>query len=182
MAKETWKDVKGFEGLYEVSDLGRIRSLGRVVPSKNGSTQKKRVRILTQEVTVDGYCRIRLYDKNGKSWHYQVHRIVMEAFVGHSDLQVNHKNEIKSDNRVVNLEYLTPKANCNYGKRNEKISEKMIGVNSRGVVQMKKDGGIITTFPSRMDAAEKTKVNATNIGRCCAGLRKSAGGFLWRNE
>lgn len=138
MAKETWKDVKGFEGLYEVSDLGRIRSLGRVVPSKNGSTQKKRVRILTQEVTVDGYCRIRLYDKNGKSWHYQVHRIVMEAFVGHSDLQVNHKNEIKSDNRVVNLEYLTPKANCNYGKRNEKISEKMIGVNSRGVVQMKK--------------------------------------------
>lgn len=114
---ETWKDVKGYEGLYQVSDLGRIRSLGRITNSKNDSKCKKRERILIQEITVFGYCRVRLFDLNGKAKHYAVHRIVAQEFIGNPDgFEINHKNEIKTDNRVENLEIVTSKQNCNYGK------------------------------------------------------------------
>lgn len=182
MNSETWKVVRGYEGLYEVSDLGRIRSLGRVCRSKNESVQQKRKRILTQEINANGYCRICLYDREGRSKHFAVHRLVMDAFVGESDLQVNHKNEIKTDNRLQNLEYCTSKENCNYGKRNETISEKMKGAHARGVVQEKRNGEAIRTYSSRIEAEASTGISAINIGRCCAGTRKTAGGFVWRDQ
>lgn len=94
MNNETWKDVQGYEGLYQVSNLGRIRSLDRIVNAKNGSKQTKKSRILLQEITIHGYCRVRLFDNDGKAKHYAVHRIVMNAFVGESSCQVNHINEI----------------------------------------------------------------------------------------
>lgn len=123
MNKETWKDIQGYEGLYQVSDLGRIRSLGRIANAKNGSKQTKKSRILVQEITIHGYCRVRLFDCDGKAKHYAVHRLVLSAFNGASDLPVNHINEIKTDNRLANLEYCTAKENCNHGTRNERISK-----------------------------------------------------------
>ena len=109
MNKETWKDVTGYAGLYQVSDLGRIRSLGRECNSKNGSRQRKKERILTQEVTIHGYCRVRLFDAEGNAKHFAVHRLVMQEFVGDSELQINHKNEIKTDNRLVRVLYFKTK-------------------------------------------------------------------------
>ena len=182
MNNETWKGVKGYEGLYEVSNLGRVRSLGRTCNSKNSSTQFKKARILIQEVTIFGYCRVRLYDAEGKSKHFAVHRLVMNAFVGSSELQINHINEIKTDNRVENLEYCTQAYNCNYGSRNKKISERTKGKNGKRVVQFNKDGSIINTFDSRNAASIATGVDETDIGACCNGKRKSAGGYLWGNE
>ncbi len=123
MNKETWKDIQGYEGLYQVSDLGRIRSLGRIANAKNGSKQTKKSRILMQEITIHGYCRVRLFDYEGKSKHYAVHRLVLSAFSGEAELPVNHINEIKTDNRLVNLEYCSTKENCNHGTRNKRISE-----------------------------------------------------------
>ena len=123
MNNETWKDVQDYEGLYQVSDLGRIRSLGRIANAKNGSKQTKKSRILVQEITIHGYCRVRLFDCDGKAKHYAVHRLVLSAFNGASNLPVNHINEIKTDNRLVNLEYCTAKENCNHGTRNERISK-----------------------------------------------------------
>lgn len=181
MEKETWKNVKGYDGLYEVSNLGRIRSLGRICNSKNNSTQKKKARILTQEITVHGYCRVRLFDANGTSKHYAVHRLVLSAFVGDSSLQVNHINEIKTDNRLVNLEYVTPKKNCEHGTRNQRISENNKGKNVKGVLQISKDGNIINTFSSRAEAQTATGVDAGHIGSCCAGKRKTANGYIWRD-
>lgn len=127
MNNETWKDVQGYEGLYQVSNLGRIRSLDRIVNAKNGSKQTKKSRILLQEITIHGYCRVRLFDNDGKAKHYAVHRIVMNAFVGESSCQVNHINEIKTDNRLENLEYCTAKENCNHGTRNDRISKSKEG-------------------------------------------------------
>lgn len=179
--KETWKSIRGYEGLYEVSDLGRVRSLGRAVNSKNGSKQRKRVRVLTQEVTIHGYCRVRLYDRNGDSKRYAVHRVVLETFVGESPLQVNHRNEIKTDNRLENLEYVSARENCNYGTRNQRLSKSIKGKNSRPVEQLSIEGETLARYSSREEAETVTGVSACNIGRCCTNIRETAGGYKWRN-
>ena len=182
MDNEIWKDVKGYEGLYEVSNLGRIRSLGRICNSKNSSTQHKKTKILTQEVTIFGYCRVRLYDNEGKARHYAVHRLVLNAFIGFNELQINHINEIKTNNRLENLEYCSPAYNCNYGSRNSEISKNAKGKHTKRVVQLKKDGTVLKTFDSRVAASTATGVDETDIGSCCNRKRKSAGGYLWENE
>lgn len=181
MNKETWKDIQGYEGLYQVSDLGRVRSLGRICNAKNGSQQKKKARILTQEITIHGYCRVRLFDCSKHSRHYSVHRLVLGAFVGASDLQVNHINEIKTDNRLVNLEYVTPKENCNHGKRNEEISKKTKGKGTKRVLQITHDGTVVNSFGSRAEAQSVTGIDAGHIGSCCNGKRKTVNGYIWRN-
>lgn len=180
MDNETWKDVIGYAGLYQVSDTGRIRSLGRECNSKNDSKQRKKARILTQEVTIHGYCRVRLYDAEGNSKHYAVHRLVMNAFVGVSDDEINHINEIKTDNRLVNLEYCTHRHNCNYGTRNTRIGEKNKVLNNKAVLQLK-DGVVINKFRSRKEAESETGIDAVDIGKVCGGRRMSAGGYEWRD-
>lgn len=180
MNKETWKDVTGYAGLYQVSDLGRIRSLSRECKAKNGSKQRKRARILKQEITIHGYCRVRLFNADGIAKHYAVHRLVMNAFVGILDEDINHKNEIKTDNRLINLEYCNHKYNCNYGTRNKRISEKNTGANSLEVLQLK-DGTIVNRFKSRSEAEKITGIDAGHIGKVCSGKRKRAGGYEWRN-
>lgn len=181
MNNETWKDVVGYFGLYQVSNLGRIRSLGRECNSKNSSKQRKKERILTQEVTIHGYCRVRLFDADGKAKHHAVHRLVMSAFVGILDEDINHINEIKTDNRLVNLEYCTRKYNCNYGTRNDKISASNRGKNARPVIQLDKNDQIIKEYPSRIIAEKETGIDAGHIGSVCSGVRKFAGGYKWRD-
>jgi len=182
---ETWKDVKGYEGLYQVSDLGRIRSLGRVCNAKNNSTSKKRERILIQEITVFGYCRVRLFNLDGKAKHYAVHRLVAENFIGNIEgFEINHKNEIKTDNRLENLEIVTSKENCNYGTRNERLSKintKNKAIWCKGVIQKDKDGNIIARYDSRLEAERKTGFGNREIGRVCNGKRKTHKGYIWEN-
>lgn len=96
---EHWRDVPNYEGLYRVSDLGRIKSLkfgkDKILKSKCGSS---------------GYLQVVLY-KEGEKKYFLVHRLVMLVFIGESDLQVNHKNGIKADNKLENLEYCTGSQN-----------------------------------------------------------------------
>lgn len=184
---ETWKDIEGYKGLYQVSDLGRIRSLGRICNSKNNSMQKKREKILTQEVTVWGYCRVRLFDENGKSKHYAVHRIVAESFIRllNDNEEVNHINEIKTDNRLCNLEICTSRYNCNYGNRNKRISEankSKKDIWCKAVEQIDvKTNEVINIFSSRLEAARNTGIDDTKICACCNNKRMTAGGYKWRN-
>lgn len=183
---ETWKDIRGYEGLYQVSNLGRIRSLGRVCNAKNNSTSKKRERILTQEITVFGYCRVRLFDLEGKAKHYATHRIVAQEFIGNIDgYEINHKNEIKTDNRVENLEIVTSKQNCNHGTRNKRLSEKNTANKAlwcKGVVQKDKDGNVVAEYDSRLDVERKTGISNREISRVCNGKRKTHKGFIWENK
>lgn len=183
---ETWKDIRGYEGLYQVSNLGRIRSLGRVCNAKYNSTSKKRERILTQEITVFGYCRVRLFDLEGKSKHYATHRIVAQEFIGNIDgYEINHKNEIKTDNRVENLEIVTSKQNCNYGTRNKRLSEKNTANKAlwcKGVIQKDKDGNVIAEYESRLEAERKTGISNSSISKTCNGKKRTANGFIWENK
>lgn len=105
----TWKPIKGYEGLYEVSDTGEVRSLDRDVLCKNGVTKHLRGKVL-QHAYLYGYPLVTLW-KGNKSRSQQVHRLVADAFLTRPDNEnvyvVDHKNGVKTDNRVQNLEYVT---------------------------------------------------------------------------
>lgn len=111
--KENYKAVPGYEGLYEVSDLGNVRSL-----------KFSKVKILKPIPSNRGYLFVELCN-NGERKRFYVHRLVVTVFIGPiaPGLQINHLNEDKSDNRLENLEVVTPKQNVNYGTRNERIGK-----------------------------------------------------------
>lgn len=123
---EIWKSIKGYEGLYEVSNHGKVRSIDKVVEyAWRGQTKKaaKKGKVLTP-VKRDEYLGVSL-SKEGKRKSFLIHRLVAEAFVENpfNLPQVNHKDENKFNNNVSNLEWCTAEYNDNYGSRNQKIRE-----------------------------------------------------------
>lgn len=116
MENEIWKDVQGFEGRYQVSNMGRVRSLDRTIIDKAGRAHHTRGMILKDSLNDHGYYRASLSDGHRHYTHYEVHRLVALHFVpGYKEgLVVNHKNEIKTDNRAENLEWCTYQYNLNY--------------------------------------------------------------------
>lgn len=128
MEVETWKSVIGYEGLYEVSNLSRVRSLPRLVPT-NGLTCKERMvvgGILRQHIS-NGYMNVRIC-KNGKSSQFRVHRLVAIAFIPNAENkpQINHINSDRSDNRIDNLEWVTNRENIIH----------MVSANRHGIPQL----------------------------------------------
>ena len=116
---EIWKDIEGYEGLYQVSNKGRIKSLNRI----DSRGRKVNEKILSSKPNNKGYLRVHLY-KNGKRKPFSVHRLVAIAFIPNPNnlLEVNHKDENKENNTVDNLEWCDRKYNANYGSRNERAS------------------------------------------------------------
>lgn len=112
MAQELWRDVPGYEGKYIVSSTGKVMSLPRTRTIK-GRQRPLSGRVLKQSVTPNGYAKVTLF-KDGRAAQTSVHRIVMLAFVGPSNLQVNHKDENKLNNNLDNLEYMTGFDNTRY--------------------------------------------------------------------
>ena len=173
--EEEWRDVKGFEGLYMVSNMGNVKSLKRMKWNGRGYC-KIPERILKAGKDGCGYLQVNLY-KEGKGKMYLVHKLVATAFVENPEgyAEVNHINEIKSDNRAENLEWCDRAYNVNYGtgikRRAEKRSKAIIGIN--------KISGLILEFPSINEASRQTGINLGGICECCTCKRKSAGGFYW---
>jgi NUMOD4 motif/HNH endonuclease len=113
MTTENWAEVAGYEGSYEVSDLGRVRSLDRIVRHSNGFQQRPG-RMLTPAQEAKGYLFVHLY-KNGSRRHAKVHHLVANAFLARSDKPVvNHKDFNKKNNAATNLEWATPKENTHH--------------------------------------------------------------------
>ena len=121
MEKEIWKPIKGFVGYYEISNFGNVRSVKRYVRIRRG-VRIVQSRNKEQFLSPKGYLLVALF-KEQKCKKLFVHRLVAFAFVPNpKNLPfINHKNEIKTDNRVENLEWCTAEYNDNYGSRNEKI-------------------------------------------------------------
>lgn len=166
---EVWKPVKGYEGLYEVSNTGKIR--------RNGY-------LMSQHQCRNGYLRCKL-TKNGKPKMKLLHRLVAEAFIPNPDNlpQVNHVNENKTDNRVENLEWCTCQYNINYGHRKEKVKAKELnGIRSKQVEQYTIEGELIKVYPSLNEAARQTGLKLSNLNSCCLNKPhyKTCGGYIWK--
>lgn len=179
MTQEIWKPVKGLEGAYEVSNLGRVRSLDRVRRKSNGRNTfyKGRMIKITKNNTND-YLIARIQD--GRSSHSLVHRLVAEAFIPNplNLPQVNHKDENKANNRADNLEWCTAYYNNHYGTARARITEKR----SSKVVQYTLDGTFVAKYPSAREAARLINKSQAAISRACLGIYKQAYGYLWKYE
>ena len=177
LEKEIWKDIKGFEGIYQVSNLGRVRSLPRRTNNQFGKKEK----ILKPQL-VRGYYIVCLH-KNSIRKFYYVHRLVYEAFNGQipEGLQVNHLDERPINNALSNLNLMTPKENSNWGGRNERIAKKLInGKCSKPVLQFTLDNILVKEYPSIMQVERETGFANQHISACCNGKLKQAYGFKWK--
>lgn len=184
MKIEWWRYINGFVGLYMVSTLGRVKSFDYNHTGKEyityGSFHK-----------ANGYMRMYLY-KNGKRFEKRIHRLVARAFPEicgkwFKGCHVNHKNEIKTDNRAENLEICSASYNCNYGTRNERISKTKIekGIKGKPTLQYSLDGDFIARFKSARQAANivfSKEYMQAGISKCCRGEQSTAGGFVWKYE
>ena len=186
---EIWKDIKGYEGLYQVSNLGNVRSLPHSTEiHRNGAVFKtlKQGQALKPLVRRHGYLGVQLYGRGGHTTKnmrtLSVHRLVAEAFIDNPNgyEEVNHINEIKTDNRVDNLEWCTHKQNSNAGTRPERIGNaNKNGKRSRPINQYTLDGEYIQTFPSMAEAGRQGFAQG-NICHCINGKYSHAYGYLWR--
>ena len=162
MGFEYWMPISGFEGLYEVSNLGRVKSLPRATTSG---------RILKSSSNGMGYQHIVL-TKNGKQKDFYVHRLVAEAVLPNPENlpEVNHKSEDKTDNRVENLEWCTKDYNLKYGTAQQRSLEHQHSVTvTNGVL----------TFNSLKEAAKYFNVGKTAICNCLKGRTQTCCGFSW---
>ena len=159
---EIWKEIKGYEGLYQVSNYGRI---------------KNKFKILKQKRNKFGYLVLRL-SKNNKKKDFLVHRLVAQAFIENKDNlpQVNHKDENKQNNNITNLEWCSSSYNINYGNRNKKVSNKI----SKKVAKYNLEGNLIKIYNSMTEAQEENDIWHSRIGKCCRDKSKTAGGYKWR--
>lgn len=190
LADEEWKDVKGFEGLYQVSNYGRVKSLGRIKNCKSSNqfttfdsmiVVKKRIMKLKK----DRYLRVQLYDKNGYSKYYSVHKLVGYAFIKNNDKKpiIDHKNNNTYDNRVINLQWTTYSENARYSYDRGRI--KKIGKehqSSKLIGQFDLNGSLLETYHGSGEAFRATGINSGSIRKCCRDTYgcKTAGGFVWK--
>ena len=173
---EQWRPIKGYEGIYEVSNLGRVRSLDRIIMKpnpRNGVIQSfsKKGTIKKQVLINSGYLKVML-SAGRKTKNLTVHRLVAEAFLPNPDKlpQVNHKDEDKTNNCVSNLEWCSEKYNTYYGAHTQ----------TRAVAKVDMNNKIIAEYPSASDAARSSGTTSSMIAGACRGRRKTAGGYRWQ--
>lgn len=174
--EEIWKDIAGYEGLYQVSNLGRVKSLKRLHTKE---------RIISQEVNHRGYARVNLWKEN-KQKKFSVHRLVAEAFIENPEgkPQVNHIDEDKLNNTAKNLEWCTQVENHRHGTINERISKALTNniYKSKPVNAFDDNGNLIFSFPSIYEASRQMGVSSTSITNCIKGRNraKRCCGYVWK--
>lgn len=186
--EEIWKPVVGYEGLYEVSNMGRIRSLDHdttIVCRNRTYVAHMQGRMLNPLPLRHGYVGVQLYGRGGHVTRgqktFSVHRLVAEAFIPNPDNkpEVNHINEDKSDNRACNLEWMTHIENSNHGTRPQRIAVKHLGRSGKPVIQYSKDLEVIAQYTNAREAGRQTGISYKLIYNS---LFKGhmGGGFYWR--
>ena len=184
---EEWRDIKGFEGYYQCSSFGRVKSLSREVPDRR-SVRVIITRIKKQFSNINGYPSIFL-NKNKIKIQDRVHRIIGRTFIDNHENKkcINHKNLIRTDNRVVNLEWVTNRENNLHAYANGhkkgmlgKVGE--LSIYSKVVYQFDRKGSFINKFFGTKEAERITGISHKSIGRVCLGKRPHTHGFVWQYE
>lgn len=181
---EIWRDIPGYEGLYQISNLGRIKSLDRYVKHWRGGLKKRKGIILALIYDKDGYTHVKL-GKDGIIITKSIHRLVAETFIYNPDNLpiINHKDENPSNNCVWNLEWCTVAYNNKYGNRLNKVSKKLKNnsFTSKPVLQYTLDGQLVKQYPSIKEACRQTGIKHPNLSACCLHKPgfKTAGGYSW---
>lgn len=165
MENEIWKDIAGYDGVYQVSNMGRVKSFC-----------KGKEKILKPKKDKYGYLMVGLY-KDEKQYWKKIHRIVAEAFLDNPNNLpcVNHLSEDKTDNRVENLCWVDHKTNINYGTRNKRVSKAL----SKSVLQYSLDGTFVNEWQSTHEVERQLGFANQHISKCCNGKRKTCGGYKW---
>lgn len=165
--KEIWKEIKEYEGIYKISNFGRVKSLPRKTTNQHGKNEI----ILKPSKNTSGYLQVNL-NKNGKDKNVLVHKLVAETFINNTNNlpYINHKDENKTNNYVSNLEWCTAKYNANYGSRNQRLSSPVICIELNKV------------YSSIKEASEELHIQQAHISGCCAKRKHyiTAGGYHWQ--
>ena len=168
--KEVWKDIKGYEGLYQVSNMGKIKSL----KFSHGNKEK----ILKGNKEKFGYLVVTLYKNKGRK-NFKIHRLVAETFIPNPKNlpQVNHIDGNKQNNRIDNLEWCTAKENTNHAHKtglanndNSKIKVKQYDLN----------GNFIREWDSITDIEKSLNIDKSSVVKVCKHKRNQAGGYVWK--
>lgn len=169
MEKEIWRDIEGYNGLYQVSNMGRVKSLNYDRTGKE--------KILKQYKDKDGYLYINLC-KNSKKKTLKVHRLVALAFIDNPDgkEEIDHINTIRDDNRLENLSWATRKENNNNPITRSKHAE-----HTRKVLQFTKEGVFVREWDCIMEVQRELGFDQGNISRCCSGKYKTSYGYKWKH-
>lgn len=183
---EIWKDIEGYEGLYQVSNFGNVKSLKRNI-------------VLKPEVLDKGYLRVGL-NKNGSRKRFLVHRLVLctfDSYKSYPEYEVNHKDLNTSNNKLENLEWCTPNQNRVHAELNNphrhdksRVNCSLVGkkygylgveASKKPVIQYDKDMNFIARFDSAREAS-KLGFNYKNISQVCNDKRKTHKGYIWKFE
>lgn len=166
MNKEIWKDIEGYEGLYQVSNLGRVKSFPR-----NGTIKEERI---LKPNKVGGYLQVALQNHKNRKYK-KVHRLVAETFIPNLEnkREVNHIDGDKTNNCVENLEWVTT-------SENQLHSNYVLKHNLKPILQYDLNGTFIKEWEANMIASKELNIFGSNITECCRGRRKTAGRYIWR--
>lgn len=171
---EIWKPVVGYEGLYKVSNLGKVKAI-----KWHRGNEEKEIKPYT---TYKGYLRLRLC-KNGKGKQFQIHRLVAEAFIPNPENKpyIDHINTDRTDNRVENLRWVTNKENCNNPISKQNYSKSNKDKTAVSILQFDKNMKFIKKWESMTDAETTLGIKSRLSDYCSEKYgRKTAGGFIWR--
>lgn len=162
---EIWRDISGYEGLYKISNFGRIKSF------------KNNEKYIKPSKTKRGYLNVK-FCKNKCINQFYLHRLVASAFIENIENKpiVNHKNGNKEDNNVFNLEWCTSSENAKHAHANNLNKGK-----KKSIAQYNKNGDLLKIWDSQTKASDTLGISIPSINRCCKKNTGSAGGYIWKN-
>lgn len=180
---EVWADIPEYEGLYQVSSHGRVRSMDKSFIRRNGRRYQRNGCVLSPATNKDGYRQVSLA-RRGRLSTRKIGQLVLLAFHGRSDgKEVDHINAVRSDDRLENLRYASHKENCNNGHFKRKQRERNQALNSprmRKTLQLGKNGKVVKEWISLSEACRSLNMDISTVSKVCRGIDKFAYGFNWK--